>query len=633
MLVIKTQRINLIYILGIVAIGLILTTPAIIYGVFNGHDLLLFHLKWSKYFAEQFWTGDLYPRWLRGMNAGLGSPTFFFYAPIPYYFSSLFHPLFANETQGWFQLSLSASLALVASGITAYIWLKNITNQNSAFIASILYMVLPYHLVVDLYLRFALAEYWTFVWIPLILYFSKKIISGHKLNIIGFAVSYALLIMTHLPTLVIFSPVPICYMLSMAGRRQRKKVLIRMFVALILGVGLSAIYWLPAMTTQQYVSMDAITQGKYYYANLFLFLNQIYAKSFFWRYLEIMTLLMGGLACCAFIITRNHPLVTLRQESNYWIATAMIAFFMTLPLSKPVWDVLPVVQRVQFSWRFDSVLTVATTALIALGIYSLESPIFLGNLKKISIGILLITSIVLSIIEILIVVQPKLHFSRSYNIVLFAILVFIILMICSLKQPVNFSKNKPLFIAILLIMSLLLSSGITVKTLLHRIPQSDVDTALQVSMDGAEYRPRWVPQNIFQSSTISQLGRSAAKASVTVGQGSLSIRHWKPREIVLQTNGTTDLWLTINQFYYPGWKARINGESQLLPVQPSKPEGLLRVEVPSGKHEVIVTLDAGVQERIGQLTSAVAGLTTLLLGFWFRTARHKRDRLPTTEWQ
>ena len=273
MLTIKAERTKLSHVLGIIVIGLILTTPALLYGFFDAHDLMEFHSKWSKHFVEQFWAGDLYPRWLLGMNAGLGGPTFFFYAPVPYYFVSLLHPLFANEAHGWHQLGLAASVALVASGLTAYIWLKSITNQNVAFICSILYMAMPYHLAVDLYWRFAFAEYWTFVWIPLILYFSKKLIGGHRLNIVGLAVSFALLIMTHLPTFVIFSSVPIFYIILMAGRKQRKKVFIHLVLALIIAVGLSAVYWLPAMTTQQYISMDAIREGQYYYKNLFLFSN------------------------------------------------------------------------------------------------------------------------------------------------------------------------------------------------------------------------------------------------------------------------------------------------------------------------------------------------------------------------
>ena len=616
MLVIKAKRINLIHIFVIVGIGLILTSPAIFYGVFGAQDLVPYHMKWAKHFSEQFWTGDLYPRWLLKMNAGLGSPTFFFYAPIPYYFTSLFHPLFANAPYGWAQLSLSTSLALVASGITAYIWLKNITDRNSALIASILYMALPYHLAVDLYWRFAFAEYWTFVWIPLILYFSKKIVSEQKFSIVGFAVSYALLIMTHLPTLIIFSPVPIGYILLFAGKRQRKKALIRLLVAMILGVGLSAIYWLPAMTTQEYISMNAIRERAYFYGNLFLFSGPgDYHEKIFWRYLEVLTMLMGGLACCAFVITRNNKLGTFRRESNYWIFIAIIALFMTLPISKPVWDLLPVVQIVAFPWRFNTVLTVATTALLALAVSSLNPVIFL-NKKPLVVAILLVTSLLLAGLQLL-PTQEKIQFPWYDNTVLIlGISAFIVLAISSLKQPVNFSNKKPLVVGILLVTSLLLSSGRAMELKLFR--PSDVDTNLEISMDALEYRPEWVPPEIFEPGTVSKLGKSSAKASVTVGQGSLLVERWKPREIVLQANATTDIWLTINQFYYPGWTARLNGESQLLPVQPLKPEGLLRVGVPSGKHSVIVTLDAGIEERAGQIISAVSAIIALFLMFWLR---------------
>lgn len=55
----------------------------------QGHDLF-HHLLSGHYFARQLWQGELYPRWLMAMNGGFGSPTFFFYPPLPYYVSALF---------------------------------------------------------------------------------------------------------------------------------------------------------------------------------------------------------------------------------------------------------------------------------------------------------------------------------------------------------------------------------------------------------------------------------------------------------------------------------------------------------------------------------------------------------------
>lgn len=362
----------LLHLLYIVGFGLIFTAPALINGHIYGHDFK-YHWVYSKNFSEQFWQGDFYPRWLQNMNSGFGSPTFFFYAPIPYYFTSLFGPLSRYDISSFNVLGLSSSLALIASGLTAYFWLKEIVPKNSAAIASILYMAWPYHLFIDLYVRFAFAEYWSFVWMPLILYFTIKIIRGSRLNVIGLAISFALLALTHLPSFIIFFPVPVGYALFMAGRSRWKIVFARLSIATIIAIGLSAIYWFPAMTTQESISMDAILSDEFYYANNFLFTGpKIGHKKIFWKILELLTVVTGGLAFCAWKISKISSEVTSRRESNYWMIVAMLALFMTLPLSKLVWDVLPPVQRIQFPWRFNTVLTVAITGLFALGVSRLK---------------------------------------------------------------------------------------------------------------------------------------------------------------------------------------------------------------------------------------------------------------------
>lgn len=82
MLVNYQKRKDIIVFLSIGFIGFLLTFTPLIGGVIEAHDVL-FHFNWSKYFSQQFWSGELYPRWLLGMNSGLGSPSFFFYPPIP----------------------------------------------------------------------------------------------------------------------------------------------------------------------------------------------------------------------------------------------------------------------------------------------------------------------------------------------------------------------------------------------------------------------------------------------------------------------------------------------------------------------------------------------------------------------
>ncbi len=156
--------------MAIAGAGLVLTLPVLILGIPFLSDDAGFHAVWYTHFSHQLWAGDLYPRWLTGMNGGLGSPVFFFYPPLPYFLTSILRPFFRSDPRGLHQLGVSASLALIASGFFTYLWLKYFVDQAAALAAAILYMAMPYHLAADLYVRGSFAEYWAFVWMPLVLY-------------------------------------------------------------------------------------------------------------------------------------------------------------------------------------------------------------------------------------------------------------------------------------------------------------------------------------------------------------------------------------------------------------------------------------------------------------------------------
>lgn len=565
----KASTIDLLCACMIVGFGVIFVLPAMLYGVFDAMDIP-FHLKWSTQFAQQFWSGDLYPRWLQNMNAGLGSPAFFFYAPLPFYVTSLLHPLFPNDPQNWGQLSSSVAVALIASGLTAYLWLRSIVDGKAALVGAILYMALPYHLAVNLYWRFAFAEYWALVWPPLILYFCNRLIRGSSVAMVGIAIAYAALIMTHLPSLVAFFAVPFLYTLAIAPAQIRVKALIRFAIALALAISLAAIYWLPAMTTQDAISMNAILNEGYYYGNNFLFsktASQYHAQNL-WTYLEIVAVLMLSVALCAFLFVWQQQSEQLQQQNYFWFIVAIVTFLMMIPVSQPIWSLLPPLQRIQFPWRLNVVLLVATTALIALAVHSFTSAI---------------------------------------------------------------SKRQQAVLAIgaVLTISLLLSNGVVIKQRLKPRPGLDLTTALKINPEEAlEYRPRWVPPEQLQLSALIQTSQRLAQNWTIAGQGQAQIQAWKPRHIALRSEVPTETWLTLKQFYYPGWTARLNDADRLLPVQPSR-DGLLEVKVPSGSHQINVTLEAGTAERIGQIISAIALL--LLGGYGLGSTRRDRSqakRLP-----
>ncbi len=65
-------------VLILILVGCILAFPIIFYGIPFQSDEGVPHARLYIHFSEQFWNGELYPRWLVGMNNGLGSPVLFF---------------------------------------------------------------------------------------------------------------------------------------------------------------------------------------------------------------------------------------------------------------------------------------------------------------------------------------------------------------------------------------------------------------------------------------------------------------------------------------------------------------------------------------------------------------------------
>ena len=564
-----------------------LTLPVLIFGLPFLSDDASFHSAWYSHFSKQLWSGDLYPRWLTEMNGGLGSPVFFFYPPAPYFFTSLLRPLFPNDPTGLHQLGVAASAALIASGVTAYLWLRNLADPTAALLAAILYMAMPYHLAADLYVRASFAEYWTFVWMPLILYFVHRLTAGRKLALVGMAISWALLMMTHLPTTLIFSVVPFCYAAWLAPENQKLKTIGLTFVAAILGVGLAAIYLVPALTTQQFVLVNRMTTGYFSYANWLFF-----TKFSLWQDDKVTMLLLVAdmlvIATCAFVLIRSTHDSRTKKLGRFWYGLAILSALMMTQLSKPVWFAVPVLQRIQFPWRFNSLLALATAGLLAMAISGLKrnrgSALFAAK----------IIGLVLMIVWIPVTVW---------------------------KASTVFPQTNPVQREI-------------------AIRQEEFDQ----SRDPPEYRPRWSQPTaaidweasvdeelwirLMKTDIESLLQRAGSSPGhppqpmIIEGTGRAEIKARKPREIDLLVNTSTDVKLTVPQFYYPYWHAQLSGASTELAVTPSQPDGLIDLFVPAGNHLVQLQLKRSTPEQVGMIISLISLVGVVILAC-FATLRGK----------
>lgn len=564
----------------LVLFGAFLTWPALSSGYVPSRDVLI-HLLWSKNFADQLWAGDLYPRWLFGMNDGLGSPVFFFYAPLPYYLTTLLRPLFQADPEGWHQLGVAASLAVMLSGLSAYAWLQRVAGATAALIAAVAYMSAPYHLAFDLFQRFAFAELWAFVWFPLVMCGVHAIVNGHRLASVGLALAYAALLLTHLPSAMIFSPVPLAYAAWFGGRRQRARSVAMVASAMALGAGLSAVYVIPALASRDHVSFLAMREGYFSHVYNFLYYGPRFNEDF-----TILVSNQGWFAAtmlaisgAAFALGRID-----RKQLRFWTAIAVLAFAMMLPPARLIWDLLPPLQAIQFPWRFNTLLTLAMTTLIAL---------WAGSLDPRSPG----SRIIPVFLACAIVVGQSLPTLIGY--------------LALAHSPGAPSMDKML----------------SQLGPLNPEAKEKVEAA-KLGMEVPEYRPRWVPRELYSQAT--ELRRLLSE---NPGMGSAD-GGWKtalvsrgPRHTVVEVNAPTGGWVTVAQFYYPGWHAT-EREGSALQVRPSASTGLLEVEVPPGKRDIVVRLETGIEERIGWAISAISVVLVCVLAVLLRRRHSSLSTAP-----
>lgn len=306
-------------------LAVVLVLPA------NRHGPLLYDSwaidwVWADQFTAELAKGDLYPRWLPLSDGGLGSPVFYFYPPLAFDLTGLFG-LDGFSTYASIVAAFAAAFAL--SGIGCWHWLKGRTNHP--LLAAAFFMAAPYHLF-DFVVRGALAESVAIALIPPVAIGLRRVAEGRR-GVLLLAVSYGALIGTHLPLALLVSVLLIApYALL---HRQR---LLAFAAAVASGIGVAAIYLVPAFTLEPYRDMGQL----YRTPNL---------TTAYWRITQAHwsdPTYLGVFAIIgAIIIAAMLPAVRRRDGwAMYAIAIAVIVSGL-VPL---IWS-LPLLRDVQFPYR------------------------------------------------------------------------------------------------------------------------------------------------------------------------------------------------------------------------------------------------------------------------------------------
>jgi hypothetical protein len=323
---------------GYAAAAVFLLLPSLLFGTLISHSSPL-NLTWAAQFAEQFRAFVPYPRWMPWSFDGLGSPAFYFYPPLPFWIDALASVVTANLLSVPYRLAVSAALVLFASGLAMHAWLKQETGRpRAAFWGALVYMAAPYHLL-DHYMRGAFAEFTAYVFLPLILLAIRRPVP--------LALAYAGLLATHLPTALLVS-VTVLPAFVLTRMRTPREVL-GVAAGIALGIGLAAVYLVPAMTLQGWVSAERLWSSFYAVDNWFLFVPQRWPEpSIMW----VVVLLAAAYGLLALALSL-HP-----GGARLWVALCFLCLVLMSGLVPWFWQ-LPELAKVQFPWRLMVVVEFA----------------------------------------------------------------------------------------------------------------------------------------------------------------------------------------------------------------------------------------------------------------------------------
>lgn len=542
--------------------------PILVLGLPDLGNDSLNHAVRARDLNLHWWQAEPYPRWLPEENAGLGGPSFFFYPPLASFASVPFWPLVqAADPYGWRVIGLSCLLSIFLSGVSSYFWCRTFAPAPSAWIGAMIYILQPYHLAVNLYTRGAAGELWGNVWPPLVLLSIHYMARGSAWAFLGVALSYGLLVFSHLPTTLCFSLVPLAAAWFLSDPSVRVKVFLKTGLAMALGIGLAGIFVLPAMLDQRNAHLDTVAVGFSDYHNWWLFQLRplLDART---RLLLMMAATAALVLVSLLLLRKNPPSGVIRKTAVFYVGVAAFAIFMASQLSIPVWYVVKPLQTLQLPTRFLQVFMLVTPALAALAFQHLAAVRWARWASAAILGSWMIAN----------VAGASQAFS-AWRTPAPETAAFIQNVVTShLGEYYLWPATAPLS--------------------KHNFPEFG----------------EFIAQNPPRSTLLlSEDGQPSGEASV---------ESWGSREAVLKVNAAVPSRLTIRHFYYPGWEARLlDPPGSALSVTPTVPDGFLTMPVPQGQYRLVLQLVPQQWERIGGWLTRISVGLFLIIGLWLAIRR------------
>jgi hypothetical protein len=351
--------------LAILLAAFVAIVPQLIRGNSCGHDFDV-HLVSFLDCVNGWRHGILYPHWAPSPNYGAGEPRFVYYPPLVWMLGAAM-----GLVLPWHLVPIALTfLILAGTGLATRALALEALEDAPATLAGCAALFSGYALFAA-YERAAFPESAGGFWLPLLLLFLlrdrhpsasliRRTFDGSTAPL---AIALAGSWLSNLPLGVMAGYLLAGIAVLWALLNRTWAPVLRAAVASVLGFGLSALYLLPAAWERPWVDFRQASQDPgarieeswlfEHNANPLLALHDQVLRQASWIAVSMIAVTVAGL-----IVSWRRgmlPVPKISRSRRWWIPLAaipIVILFLLVPVSRPVWMLLPEMRFLQFPWRW-----------------------------------------------------------------------------------------------------------------------------------------------------------------------------------------------------------------------------------------------------------------------------------------
>jgi hypothetical protein len=330
-----------------------------------------FHL-WRSVQIEALWQqGVLYSRWAPAMAHGLGFPLYLFTSPFPPSLVALLH----QSGLTWaVAMNIVFALGILLGGLGMLALARELFGRGAGWVAAIAYVYAPFQ-AYDVFNRGSLWEAFAWAWPPLVLWGLRRWVrlKDRRAFLVGL-VAFAAMILSHHLFAFLFAPLLGLWVVWLSVQMREPRAWGRGALLGLLGLGITAFFWLPPMVERAYVQTDRLLGTWVFdYRHNFLPLSHLLAlprradphliNDWPQKSLGFVPALLG---CVPFLFWRRIE-KSRRGFVSLLLLLTLLFTMLTLNVSRFLWDRLPLLPYVQFPWRYLGPAAFCLSLLIGAG--------------------------------------------------------------------------------------------------------------------------------------------------------------------------------------------------------------------------------------------------------------------------